>query len=177
MLAVRALIRDESAAASAEMIFVVPIFVALMYGSMELGNYFLVQHGVTKQVRDGARYASRLEFNETYSCPGAVFADPSATTKIINVTKTGSVDGTASGRFPAEFWNTACGSGGGAAVAVSIRCVAKGTYGGIYAGVNGQIPVVRVSANLDYPSLWNAMGFDPSALCVRAENEVAVAGL
>ncbi|GAA4712283.1 pilus assembly protein [Sphingomonas lutea] len=171
-----ALLRDQSAAASAEMIFVMPIFIALMYGSMELGNYFLVQHGVTKQVRDGARFASRMPLSDTYSCPGTVFKDAQAETKIINVTKTGSVDGTATGRFPAAFWSTPCTSGG-SAVGVSVRCVAKGGYGGVYSGLSGQIPVVKVSANLDYPTLWNSLGFNAGSYCLRANSEVAVFGL
>jgi hypothetical protein len=179
MKIVRSLIRNTDAAAAAEMVFVMPMLVILMFGSMELGNFFLTEHAVTKQVRDGARYASRLTLAEPYTCtPGTnlstVFADPDAGTKIINVTKTGSVDGTASGRFPGAFW-AACGSG--QALTVSIRCVNKDDYGGIYASFEDDIPVVTVAANVAYPSLFSTLGFNTTGMCVRASSEVAVAGL
>ena len=176
---VRSFIRNTDGAAAAEMVLILPMLVILMFGSMELGNFFLTQHAVTKQVRDGARYASRLTLAETYSCtPGTnlstVFEDDDAGTKIINVTKTGSVDGTAPGRFPAEFW-AACGTG--APVTVSIRCVDEASYAGIYAGLGDDIPVVTVEATVAYPSLFQTLGFDATEMCVGAESEAAVAGL
>ena len=179
MLRFRELVRNDDAAASAEMVFVMPMLVILMFGSMELGNLFLTEHAVTKQVRDGARYASRLTLHGDYSCSAGddlstIFADGDAGEKIVNVTKTGSVDGTGTGRFPDSFW-TACASG--EPVAVSIRCVDKEDYAGIYAGLDGDIPVVSVSANVAYPSLFSTLGFNTAGMCVRAASEVAVAGL
>jgi len=141
---------------------------------MELGNYFLDQHAVSKQVNDGARFAARLPLASTYNCPAAVYEDSGATTKIVNVTKTGSVDGTAAGRFPAAFWD-ACGDGD--AVTVTMRCVDKTLYKGVYTGLAGNIPVVKVSADVAYPSLFGAVGFATSALCLRATSEAAVVGL
>lgn len=175
----RALLRDETGAAAAEMVLVLPMLVILMFGSMELGNFFLTQHAVTKQVRDGARYASRLTLAEPYSCAAGtnlatIFEDDEAGEKIVNVTKTGSVDGTAAGRFPAAFWD-ACGTG--EPVTVSIRCVAEGTYQGIYSNLDGDIPVVTVAASVTYPSLFQTLGFDATDLCVRTESEATVAGL
>jgi hypothetical protein len=102
-----------------------------------------------------------------------VFEDSDATTKIVNVARTGSVDGSAGGRFAASFW-TACDN---EPVSVTMRCVAKGDYGGIYAGLDGDIPVVTVSADVAYPSLFNAIGFNSVGLCLRAQSEAAVAGL
>ena len=178
MKMLRSLLRDERAAASAEMVLIMPMLVILMFGSMELGNFFLTQHAVTKQVRDGARYASRLTMADPYTCSttnlSTVFADSDAGTKIINVTKTGSVDGTAPGRFPAEFW-TACGTG--APVTVSIRCVNETSYAGIYASLGDDIPVVTVKTRVAYPSLFRTLGFNTTGMCVGAESEVAVAGL
>ena len=55
----RALLASDDAAAAAEMALVVPLLVILMFGSFELGRYFLDEHVVVKAVRDGARYASR----------------------------------------------------------------------------------------------------------------------
>ena len=172
------LIAKEDGAAAAEMALVTPLLILLMFGSMELGNFFLTQHAVTKQVQDGARYASRLTLAATYSCsasPSTVFDDPDAETHIVNVTKTGSVDGTATGRFASGFWSA--GSCGAAPVSVTIRCVDKTNYGGFYAGLDGDIPVVTVSADVTYPSLFGALGFNTAGYCVHANSEAAVAGL
>lgn len=169
-----ALIRNRDAAAAAEMALVLPFFIALMFGSMELGNYFVTQHAVTKQVRDGARYASRLTLSDEYSCPSSVFEDPDANAKIINVTKYGAVSGTGSPRFNDDFW-APCADG--EPVSVSIRCVASENYSGIYATLDGDIPVVSVRAAVSYPSLFGSLGFNAADLCVGAASEVVVAGL
>ena len=176
----RALFRNNDAAASAEMIMIMPMLVILTFGSMELGNLFLTEHAVTKQTRDGARYASRLTVHPDYSCAAGddlstIFEDADAGEKIVNVTKTGSVDGTGTTRFSDAFWASACGDGD--AVQVTIRCVDKDDYAGIYASLDGDIPVVMVSANVTYPSLFSSLGFNTTGMCVRAESEVAVAGL
>jgi len=176
MMKLRTLLPDTRAAAAAEMVLVTPMLLTLMLGSAELGNYMLTEHAVVKQVRDGARYASRLTLAKTgYACPGSVFDDGSAETNIINVTKTGSVDGAATGRFPNAFW-VAC-SGSPQAVSVSIRCVSKADYGGIYSSLDGDIPVVTVSADVAYPSLFASLGFNTASLCLHAKSESAAYGL
>ena len=166
---------DRRGSAAVEMALVVPLLIILMFGSMELGNYFLDQHAVSKQVRSGARFASRMTLASAYSCPANVYEDTDATDKIIKVTKTGSVDGMATGRFPSTFWDDACETGG--AVTVTMRCVNKDLYGGIYTGLAGAIPIVTVSADVAYPSLFGAIGFNATGLCLRADSEAAVAGL
>jgi hypothetical protein len=176
MKCVSRLLHDKGAAAAAEMVLITPMLLTLMLGSAELGNYMLTQHAVTKQVRDGARYGSRLTFASSgFSCPGTVFDDGNAETNIINVTKTGSVDGTATGRFASSFW-VAC-PGSAQPVTVSYRCVSKADYGGIYTSLDGDIPVVTVSADVKYPSLFASLGFDTSALCLHAKSESAAYGL
>lgn len=176
MCRMRALLLDNRAVAAAEMALVTPMLLILMFGSVELGNFMLTQHAVTKQVRDGARYASRLTLAETgYSCPATVFNDAAATADIVNVTKTGSVDGTATGRFASSFW-AAC-PGSAQAVSVSIRCVNKASYSGIYSTLDGDIPVVSVNADVAYPSLFGALGFNTTGLCIHTKSESAVYGL
>jgi Flp pilus assembly protein TadG len=170
-----ALIRNDRGAAAAEMALVVPLVITLMYASMELGNFFLIEHAVTKQVRDGARFASRMTLAEAYNCPGTVFEDANYATTIANVTRTGSVDGSATGRFSASFWN-GCGSAA-SPITVSIRCVPQDDYAGIYTGLDGAIPVVTVSASVDYPSVFQNFGFTTTGYCMRAKSEAAVAGL
>ena len=175
MRLVRTLVRNDDGAAGAELAMVAPLLILLMFGSAELGNYFLTEHALTKQVRDGARYASRLTLSEDYDCPSEVFEDTDATTKIVNVTKTGAVTGTGTPRFGNSFWAACAGST--QPVTVTIRCVAPDDYAGIYTGLDGDIPVVTVSADVAYGSLFGPAGLHASGFCMRAESDVAVAGL
>jgi Flp pilus assembly protein TadG len=168
--------------AAAELALVAPILLALMFGSVEFGNYFMANHVLEKQVRDGARFASRLEINGDYSCPDAVFQDPDADDKIINVTKTGAVSGSGKPRWTG-YWTRTC-SGQAQTVTVSIRCVPKDDIDqeatgktGIYTSLGGAIPVVTVSGAVQYDSVLGSLGFPTANLCLRAESEAAVTGL
>src|SRR5690348_6628430 len=98
-------LRDQSASAAVEMALVTPLLLALLFGSVELGNFFMSEHALEKQVRDGARYAARLPLAAAYSCPNVVFADAGATNNIINVTETGAVSGTGFPRWAPSIWN------------------------------------------------------------------------
>lgn len=172
------LLLSTRAAAAAELALLLPLLVLIMFGSMELGNLFLTQHALSKQVRDGARYASRLTIADDYACsgdPADVFADYDETT-VVNVTQRGTVDTSGSGRFNDNQWAQACT---GDSVDVAVRCVPKGTtYSGIYAELPGDIPVVSVSADIEYqPILASAIGFNNADICLTANSEAAVIGL
>lgn len=162
---------DRTATAAAEMALVAPLLIALLFGSVETGNYFMTEHAVAKSVRDGARFGSRLPLLAGYTCPSTVNAV--ASTPIINVTKTGSVDGTATGRFPASFWASAC-SPATQSVTVTMRCVPKANYLGVWAGLGSDIPVVTVSADVSYTTLF---GFSAGGLCMHATSEAPVSGI
>lgn len=164
---------QDGGTAAAEMAMVLPFLLALMFGSAELGNYFLDEHGLVKQVRDGARYASRLPVEANYTCPDTV--DPAAQTLVENVVKTGTVDGTGTGRFSNAYWGRNC-SGVAQPIAVTIRCVPKDDYSGIYSSIVGDIPVVKVSAAVSYRSVLGQLGLPTANLCLRAESEAAVVG-
>nr|WP_294851142.1 TadE/TadG family type IV pilus assembly protein [uncultured Sphingomonas sp.] len=168
--------RSSRGTAAAEMALVLPFLLVLLFGSVELGNYILNEHEVVKSVRDGARFGSRLTLADTYACPGTVFKATDATTQIVNVTKTGTPNGTGSARLPAAYWGTACTSGV-PAVDVSIRCMDKDTYPGIWRGLGDDIPVVKVSADIQYESVFGMLGFNALNLCLRADSEVPVVGI
>lgn len=169
------LLDDRSGAAASEMAMALPFLLALLFGSIEAGNYFLSEHAVVKQVRDGARFASRLPLVENYSCdPNEV--DDDAEAKIINVTRTGSVSGSATGRLPAAVWDDEC-AGAQAGVTVSLRCLPYDDFPGIYRGLGGDIPVVKVEAAVKYPSLLDQLGFISTGFCLRADSEIPVTGL
>lgn len=164
--------RQEGAAA-AEMALILPFLLALLFGSAELGNYFLDEHGLVKQVRDGARYAARIPLEANYICPNTV--SPAAQALITNVTRTGTVTGTGTGRFNAAYWARNCGSAT-QTVTITIRCVSNDDYDGIYQSLDGDIPVVKVSAAVGYRSLLGSLGLPTANACLRAESEAPVIG-
>lgn len=183
MMRLLPLLDNQRASAAAELALVTPFLLALMFGAVELGNLFMDEHALEKQVRNGARYASRLEMNETYSCPAMVFADADATTKIINVTKNGVVDGSGNPRWT-DYWSHAC-PGDGQTLTVSIRCVDKSQIdiddtgnSGIYTSLGGTtIPVVKVAGAVKYQSVLSTLGFDTTGICLEAESELPVQGI
>jgi len=169
-LGLSSLLRNSAGAAAAEMALVAPLLLIIMIGSFELGNYFYNNHIVIKGVRDGARYASRRGFAE-YDCSAETISNANgvvAATK--NVTRTGQ---TADGGTP-RLW-TWDNSG---MVTVTLDCTdnAAATYSGIYEG-KANVPVVRVSAVVPYGSLFSAIGFNSTALTIKAESEVPVMGI
>ena len=181
------LFRNSSAAAAAELALVLPMMLGLMFGSLELGNLFLDEHALSKQVRDGARFGARLELASDFDCsadPATVFEDGAgAESQIINVTKEGVTSGSGKPRWT-NYWSRNC-SGGAPTIDVSIRCVAKDQidkddtgHTGIYSSLAGdEIPVVQVSGAVKYRSVLAAIGFDATNVCLRAQSEAAVAGL
>ena len=48
-------LHDTRANAAVEMALVAPLLLAILFGSVELGNYFMNEHELIKAVRDGAR--------------------------------------------------------------------------------------------------------------------------
>lgn len=167
--------RDESGAAAAEMALVMPILLALMFGSFELGNYFLNEHVVVKAVRDGTRFASRQNFTN-FPCAsagtgltpgGTVVSDTQA------VTRTGQA--TSGGTPRLNSWTN------GTRIFVTYDCVSTNSnsdYSGIYASQN-YLPRVKVSVTgLNYTSLFSKIGLvNASSLTLNAESQAAVAGI
>src|SRR3546814_16622191 len=76
------------------MALVWPMLILLMFGSFELGNYFLDEHVVLKAVRDGARYAARQNFT-TMPCSGT----PTADAAIKNLVRYGNIAGSGDPRL------------------------------------------------------------------------------
>lgn len=158
---------NNRAAAAAEMALVTPFLIILMFGSFELGNYFLSEHVVAKAVRDGARYAARRSFTD-FTCPNTVASD--VVDKTRNLTRTGQIASGGTARL--TNWTTAT------TVSVTLSCTAisGGNYSGIYAGMTN-LPKVKVSATVPYNSLFNNLGFASSTLNLVSESEATVQGL
>lgn len=161
------LITCRRGAAAAEMALVTPLLIILMFGSFELGNYFLSEHVVAKAVRDGARYAARRSFVD-FTCPNTVATD--VVDKTRNITRTGQVASGGTARL--VNWTTPT------TVSVTLSCTAisGGNYSGIYKGL-ANVPRVKVSATVPYRSLFNNLGFTASTLNLVSESEATVQGI
>lgn len=165
---IRSIRRDTRAASAAEMALVLPMLLVLMFGGFEGGFYMWNEHKVVKAVRDGARYAGRLPFS-AYDCSsdtvGQTYRD-----NIANLTRTGSVDGTAGPRV-IGWTNNAT------QVSVNLLACDTSTKTGLFEDqANGAIRV-RVSADIPYPSLFASLGFPTAGLRLRASSQAVVMGL
>lgn len=166
------LLGDVRGAAAAELALVVPFLITLMFGSMELGNYFLNEHVVVKAVRDGARYAGRIPISNYTCASGSTTGSITGLeTEIKNLTRTGSIDGLVTPRL--GYWTSA------STITISVRCVPKASYGGTFSSLIGDIPVVKVTANVPYAngSLFKYIGFTSVNLFLRSESEATVMGI
>ncbi|UXC91515.1 pilus assembly protein [Sphingobium sp. RSMS] len=157
----------DRAAAAAEMALVTPLLIVLMFGSFEMGNYFLSEHVVAKAVRDGARYASRQSFTN-FSCPNSV--NGGVVTSIQNVTRTGQVSTGGTARLAG--WT----NGNTVSVTLSCTTITGGNYSGIYKGMTN-LPRVKVSATVPYRSLFYVLGFTRSSPQLVSESEATVQGI
>ena len=184
----RSLLNAREGSAAAEMALVAPMLITLMFGSFELGNYFMSEHVVAKAVRDGARFASRLPAS-TYNCPAAG-ADGSAGSFVVsaastlaqaqikNVTRTGSTDGSGTPRL--SYWTAAKEMAvlpGGSPITLTVTCRLATTFTGVFSGIEGNVPVITVSANVRYPSLLGQIGLSDTNLRLQSESQAAVMGI
>lgn len=145
-----AFMRNNRGVAAAEMAMLLPFLIVLMFGSMELGNYFYTEHKVVKAVRDGARFAARLPF-DAYSC--AALTDTAKLDQVYNLVQYGKLDVTSGDAPLVSDWQDKQN------MTVSVSC--NDSYDtGIYDGKAGGAPVVTVSVvDLDYPWLFQSMGY------------------
>jgi hypothetical protein len=167
MPSLRALILDDRGSPAAETVLVLPILFALIFGPLEVGNYFLSEHKVVKAVRDGARFAARRSFADYPSC--------TPTTQLIddtrNVTRTGII---AEGGTPRlGTWTDPT------SIEVEVvSCDPAGTYTGIYLNPDAPgVPVVRVSATVPYQLVLGDLGLTDATLTLRAHSEATVTGI
>ena len=163
--ALRAL-RDCGGAAAAEMAMVLPILLILIFGSVELGYYFMSEHVVDKAVRDASRYAARLPLSDY---PGCTSIDATALQQIQRLARTGDPAGTVArlAGWTADTMTT-----------VTISCPGTGTYanGGIYTDFPKGAPVVTITAQVPYTTLFGLLGLGAATLNLNASQQAAVMG-
>lgn len=165
----RSLIRlasDRTGAAAAEMALSLPLLVILLFGSFELGYYFLSEHVVQKAVRDAARYASRLPMVNYPSCDPVNGVTAGARLQIQKLARTGDPAGTVA-RLQGWTQDTM--------TTVTMSCDTSGTYAGMYVAQTN-VPIVTVSAAVPYPSLFGTVGLPDPGLTLNARSQSAVFG-
>jgi Flp pilus assembly protein TadG len=175
---VRKLALDERAAAAAEMALVTPLLLIIMFGSIELGNYFMNEHRLVKSVRDGARFAARYPFSNYTGC-GSTAADVPSTLRddVKTVVRKGSLNAAADDLLP--NW-----SSNDTTFTVQVTCstaVGSQSFGGIYTGNSvgtaNAGPVVTVTASLPYKSVLGSFGFTGLGFALTAKQQAAVMGI
>lgn len=147
------------------MALVMPLLLILMFGTFELGYFFLSEHVLQKSVRDAARFAARLPMTSYPGCSPTADAEA----RIQRMARTGRPDdGGASQRLQGWSANNM--------TTVTLTCTATGTYTGIYVEFPTGVTKVRVSASVPYPTLFGMMGLGASTLQLNAASESAVYG-
>jgi Flp pilus assembly protein TadG len=166
-----AALKDGRGSAAAEMAMVLPLLLGLMFGAVELGNYFRSEHILIKGVRDGAIYAARQEMSN-YDCS---VANPPVPATVVNNSKalvrTGQLSG-GTDRLPR--W-----ADGSTTFTITASCVTTAggtTLLGIYQVVGGKVPVITLTADLPYQSVANTLGFGTPGVRVRAAQQAIVTG-
>jgi hypothetical protein len=162
------LLRDCKGTAAVEMALVVPLLLALMFGSVDLGNYFLSEHVVDKSVRDAARYAARLPLSDYPSC--SVPSGGTAEQQAQRVARFGDPSGSGNARlvgWTADSMTT---------VTISCETTSSWATGGIYTDFPNGAPVVTVSTTVPYDALFGVIGLGSATLNLNAQSQAAVIG-
>lgn len=175
---------DATGAAAVEMALVGPLLLIIMFGSIELGNYFLEEHDLVKSVRDGARFAARQDFSNYTACSGNLPTPGTAGSAFENtklIVQKGTLDSTASDLLP--NWPSVTFS-------ATVSCVGAAggqNMGGIYSGrlggtcngssATGCAQVITVNASLNYRSILGSFGFTGKSLTLNASSQAAVTGI
>jgi Flp pilus assembly protein TadG len=163
----RMLARDVRASAAVEMALVAPLLLVILFGSVELGNYFMNEHSLVKAVRDGARFAARQGF---VSFPDCSTVDGTAQTNVQNVVMYGYLSGT----------SVLTPNISASDITIATNCSTSGggqTYEGIYRGRATGAQVVTVSASVPYRTVLGSFGFSGVGLHLNASSQAAVTGI
>lgn len=172
------LFRNCRAAAAAEMALVLPLLLVIMFGSIELGNYFMNQHSLVKAVRDGARFAARQSFTNYTGCsgsPGGTVVDDTR-----DVVMYGYINGSTvltPNISPSDITLTVdCTSSVGGQEMLGIY---RSRFGGTCDGstANGCAQMIRVAAQVNYQPILSAFGFTGIGMNLNASSQAAVTGI
>ena len=146
----------------------IPMLIVLMFGSVDLGNYFMSEHVVDKAVRDAARYAARLPLADYPSC--AVPSGGTVELQTQRIARFGDPDGNGNARL--VDWTS------DGMTTVTVACDDSSSYGtgGIYTEFPDGAPVVTVTSTVPYKTLFGVLGLGAPTLNLNAQSQAAVIG-
>ncbi|MEY4239526.1 MAG: hypothetical protein RL339_2127 [Pseudomonadota bacterium] len=159
---------DRTGAAAGELALILPLMILLLFGGLEGGHFIWTQHKLTEAVRDGARYAGRLEVTQVCR-DGALIIDPARIAEIKLLTRTGQLEDAAKPPLIPGWTSDE--------VTVAITC---GGFvdTGIYSELGEAGPVAVVAAvGVPYPSLFGALGIFDAKFRMNAHAAAPVIGL
>ena len=174
------LLASERASAAVEMALVMPLLLALMMGSAEIGNYFMSEHRLIKAVRDGARFAARQDFSyyPASSCGGSP-----DTANVVTPTQAVVMNGYLTG---GTLVTAGVQSSNITVTVVCTQTAGTTTMGGIYSkrgavcGGGATAPcaqAVRVTAQVPYWPILASFGFRGWGMQLNASSQAAVTGI
>lgn len=175
----------ESGSAGVEFALILPMLVILLFGGFEAGNWVWQQHKLTEAVRDGARFASRINIADL--CDGS--ADKPANDAVLMdriadvefYTRTGKLptgDAQVDGAVPPRVWNWNNGE-----VDFDPGCgdfVSTGLYSALTDSAGNAVqegPLTTVSGSVPYRSLFHGLGVLNDTVTLRATSRAAVIGI
>ncbi len=149
------LLSDQRGSSAAEMVLMMPLLVLLLFGSVEIGYYFYTEHRVIDLARNYSRFAARRVVLSESACPDAA-----------------AVKAEVLARLPLDMpyitdWNTSSD--------VTIACD-SGVTTGIYESTGRDGPVVTVTTQGTYPTLFTFLGFTDARWTVSATQHAALIG-
>jgi Flp pilus assembly protein TadG len=148
------------------MALVLPLLMVILFGCLELGNYFMNEHRLVKAVRDGARFAARQDFTNYPSCSTVSTTTRDATRNVVtNGVMSGGTIITPNIQATDVDVTTSCATSAGGQ-----------TMAGIYTGRTTGAQIVTVSARVNYRPVLAIAGFTGIGLTLNAASQAAVSG-
>ena len=164
----RRFLAESRGSSATEFALILPLLILVLFGGSEAGHFVWTQHKLTEAVRNGARYAARLEIGKVCNGPTQVLANPELA-NIVLLTRTGQLASTAA-RPVVPGWTAA-------QVEVTVSCRSF-VDTGIYQDLGAAGPIVTVrAANVQYPFLFGALGGLGGPISLNARSSGAVIGL
>lgn len=148
------------------MALVLPLLLVILFGCLELGNYFMNEHRLVKAVRDGARFAARQDFTNYPDCSTVSTTARDATRNVVmNGVMAGGTIITPNIQASDIDVTTSCATSAGGQ-----------TMSGIYAGRTTGAQIVTVSASVNYQPVLAIAGFTGIGVSLNAASQAAVSG-
>jgi hypothetical protein len=135
-----------------EFVLVLPVIIALLFGAIEIGRLLHDFHVISKGVRDGARYLSRVDVDCSGGVGPGTFSDPVEQANGLNLVMTGSIDAPGG---PSDYLLFAW-THGSTTLVPTVDCNPRGTLAGIYPDPPGIVPTVTVTASVRYDFIGSA---------------------